>query len=35
MNKVINFGLAVLPVLVGIWLAQALPNPVAMLTKKA
>jgi hypothetical protein len=33
MNKVINFGLAVLPVLAAIYLAQVIPNPLAMLKK--
>jgi hypothetical protein len=33
MGKVASFGLAVLPVLVAIWIAQVVPNPVAMLKK--
>ena len=34
MKKVIEFGLAVLPVVVGIWIAAVVPNPIAMLKAK-
>lgn len=35
MNKVVNFALAVLPVVVGIWVASLIPNPLAGLAKKS
>lgn len=33
MNKVTGFLLAALPVVVGIWVAQIIPNPLAGLKK--
>jgi len=33
MSKVVNFSLAVLPVLVAIWIASVIPNPIRMLKK--
>lgn len=34
MNKVVNIALAAIPVVVGIWIASIVPNPLASFAKK-